>query len=99
MTDELSCSVTSRVTHITLTLSSNTQARDHREPQPQSLSHALKRAFVVALIVRAKARTYLRNNGNNDNGKKQMPYGDDNKKSNNKQGNSNCSARRFLDRF
>jgi hypothetical protein len=48
------------------------------------LSQALKRAFVVALIVRAKARTYLRNNDNNSsNDEKQIPFGDDNKRNNN----------------
>jgi len=56
---------------------------------------------VVAFIVRAEARTYLRNNRNdrrrrdrNDsrdsNGEKQIPFGDDNKKDNsNDNGNSN----------
>jgi hypothetical protein len=54
------------------------------EPQPESLSRALKRALGVALIVRDKSRTYLRNKGNgNDNDKKQIPCGDDNQKNNN----------------
>ena len=60
-------------------------------PQPKSLSQALKRAFVVALIVRAKAQTYLNSSSNsnrNGNSKKQIPFGDDNKKGNNKKGNN-----------
>ena len=48
------------------------------EPQSKSLSRALKRAFAVAFNVRAKARTYLRNN-NHGNSEKQIPCGDDNK--------------------
>jgi len=64
---------------MTLTQSSRAKAWLLCEPQPKSLSQALKRAFVMAFIVRAKARTYLRSNSN---GEKQIPFGDDNKKGN-----------------
>jgi len=61
------------------------------------VSRALKRGFAVAFNVRAEARTYLRNN---DNGEKQIPCGDDNKKdkgnsNSNDNGNSNSNSNRL----
>jgi len=56
---------------------------------------------VVAFIVRAEARTYLSNNDNSSskchrnghrhrNNKKQIPFGDDNKKGTKKKDKGNC---------
>jgi hypothetical protein len=60
-------------------------------PRFRTASRGLKPIWWPGLDVRAKARTYLRSNSNRNNGEKQIPFGEDNKKD-----NSNCFPRVVL---